>query len=150
MKCLSLKFTSIVFLVAIVFLFTGCVNGNKAKLKHVEVENFSSLEEEGRGNPVFAVVEHDLGILKQGEEAGARFGFKNEGEESLVIIRVQTGCGCTIAEYTREPVKPGDSGFVEVIFNSTGKYGAQFQQVSVYFKDRKNPVRLSLLSQVTD
>ncbi|MDI3520523.1 MAG: hypothetical protein PWQ17_832 [Anaerophaga sp.] len=101
------------------------------------------------GEPVFSVTEHDFGTIQPGQEVGARFGFENKGASSLIIERVVTGCGCTVAKYTEKPVKPGESGFVEVIFDTRGKRGAQFQQVSVYFQGTKKPVRLSLVAQVT-
>ncbi|MGQ1891963.1 DUF1573 domain-containing protein [Thermophagus sp. OGC60D27] len=150
MKHLSLRLVNVLMLVGGVLLLTGCFGPNESKQNRSDVENALSNREEQLGKPVFGTVERNLGTLKRGEEAGARFGFKNVGEAPLVITKVQTGCGCTVAKYTQKPVMPGDSGFVEVIFDSTGKYGAQFQQVSVYFKGLKSPILLSLVAQVTN
>ena len=134
------------FLVVFVVFIVGCKSGNPQKEENTD----AFLESDGAAKPVFAFVEHDLGNLKRGEEAGARFRFKNEGTSPLLIEKVKTGCGCTVAKYTRKPIKPGDAGFVEVIFDSTGKSGMQFQQVSVYFKGLDRPIQLSLVAKVTD
>ena len=141
----------IIFLIVGAFSFTlGCgtphqKSRNDKKITDHGITGNDSIDVE----PVFAVTEHDFGSIQPGDEVGARFGFENKGSTSLIIERVATGCGCTVAKYTEKPVKPGESGFVEVIFDSRGKRGAQFQQVSVYFQGTKKPVRLSLIAQVT-
>lgn len=138
------------------FLFVCCIfafgcSGQQKQNKSIdEIEDYSVTENRGEGGePVFPVTEHDFGTIERGEEVGARFGFENKGHSPLIIERVVTGCGCTVAKYSEKPVKPASSGFVEVVFDSGGKSGAQFQQVSVYFQSIKKPVRLTLIAQVT-
>lgn len=104
--------------------------------------------EKPEGEPVFQKTEHNFGELDGGEEVGARFGFENQGEGPLIIERVSTGCGCTVAEYSEGPIPPEESGFVEIIFDSRGKSGAQFQNARVYFEGLSKPVRLSVVAQV--
>ena len=48
------------------------------------------------------------------------FKFKNVGKAKLVINYVNTSCGCTVAEYTRKPIKPGKKGIVTVTYD--GQY----------------------------
>lgn len=112
------------------------------------IQSLEDDRQQSGGEPYFESIEHDFGEIHYGEEVGARFGFENQGEGPLVIERVSTGCGCTVAEYTRKPVAAGDSGFVEIIFDSRGKSGSQIQNARVYFKDMKKPVRLSVVAQV--
>jgi len=102
----------------------------------------------GEKDPWFKSTQHDFGEIKYGEEVGARFGFENRGDGHLIIDRVSTSCGCTVAEYTEKPVAPGETGFIEVIFDTRGKSGAQIQKARVYFKDMNKPVRLSVVAQV--
>jgi len=72
----------------------------------------------------FAETEHDFGKIEQGSEAKFAFVFKNTGKETLVISNVQTSCGCTIPEWTREPVKKNKSGVINVTYNThvTGNF----------------------------
>ena len=143
----SRKFFPIVALLIMVLASMGCnMTGGQSKDTSSEAE--ITVDEATAGEPVFEYKEHDFGEITYGEEVGARFGFENQGKGPLVIERVSTGCGCTVAEYTKKPVAPGEGGFVEVIFFFCGKSGAQIQNARVYFKGVKKPVRLSVVAQV--
>jgi hypothetical protein len=127
-------------------LTTGCSSsGNDKNTSGTDIEVSS---QQFGGNPDFELTEHDFGDIAPGDEVGARFGFKNTGDGLLLIERVITGCGCTVAQYSEKPLKPGESGFVEIIFDSRGKRGAQFQDVRVFFRGHKKPARLSIIAEV--
>lgn len=66
---------------------------------------------------------HDFGNVKEGDQATFTFKFTNIGKEPLVISNVQASCGCTTPSWTKEPVKPGESGTVTAIYNSKGRPG---------------------------
>ena len=66
---------------------------------------------------------HDFGNVKEGTQAEYVFKFTNIGKEPLVITNVQASCGCTTPKWTKEPVKPGESGQVTAIYNSKGRPG---------------------------
>ncbi len=60
----------------------------------------------------------DIGTVKKGKTAIAAFRFKNTGNYPLILQDVRPGCGCTIADYTKTPVEPGNEGMVEATFHS--------------------------------
>lgn len=66
---------------------------------------------------------HDFGNVKEGTQAEYVFKFTNVGKEPLVITNVQASCGCTTPKWTKEPVKPGETGQVTAIYNSKGRPG---------------------------
>jgi hypothetical protein len=132
--------------VFLLLLMIGCSFSGEDK-KEAESENEISADPFG-GDPDFELLEHHFGTIAPGEEVGARFGFKNSGDELLLIERVITGCGCTVAQYTEKPLKPGESGFVEIIFDSRGKRGSQFQEARVFFRGHKKPALLSIFAEV--
>ncbi len=66
---------------------------------------------------------HDFGNIKEGVQAEYTFKFTNTGKEPLVITNVQASCGCTTPKWTKEPVKPGETGQVTAIYNSKGRPG---------------------------
>lgn len=66
---------------------------------------------------------HDFGNVKEGTQAEYTFKFTNIGKEPLVITNVQASCGCTTPKWTKEPVKPGETGQVTAIYNSKGRPG---------------------------
>ncbi len=64
---------------------------------------------------------HDFGNIKEGEVVTKLFKFKNTGEAPLIISDASSSCGCTVPSYTKAPIAPGESGEIEVKYNSRGK-----------------------------
>ena len=56
------------------------------------------------------------------------FSFTNVGEAPLVINQAVASCGCTVPEYTKAPIKPGDKGEIKVTYNGTGKFPGHFKK----------------------
>ncbi len=56
------------------------------------------------------------------------FEFTNSGEETVVILNAVTTCGCTKADYPKQPLKPGEKGIITISFNPKG-YGGEFIKV---------------------
>ena len=56
------------------------------------------------------------------------FEFTNVGEQPLVINQAVASCGCTVPEYTKEPIKPGEKGEIKVTYNGTGKFPGHFKK----------------------
>ncbi|MGF7232251.1 DUF1573 domain-containing protein [Arachidicoccus sp.] len=65
---------------------------------------------------------HDFGSVKYGENVAISYTFKNIGQKPLYITSVRPTCGCTIADYTKDAVLPGQEGTVKATFDS--KHGA--------------------------
>jgi Protein of unknown function (DUF1573) len=61
----------------------------------------------------FDQTDHNFGEIAKGDKAVHRFTFTNTGTEPLVIENVKPSCSCTVGDYTKEPVAPGQKGFVE-------------------------------------
>lgn len=70
----------------------------------------------------------DLGKIERGEVASDTLRFINAGEQPLVIERIHTDCGCTTADYTREPVAGGESGYIVVSFNAKNYEAGKFHK----------------------
>ncbi len=56
------------------------------------------------------------------------FVFTNVGDAPLVINQAVASCGCTVPKYTKEPVKPGEKGQIEVTYNGEGKFPGHFKK----------------------
>jgi hypothetical protein len=69
--------------------------------------------------------------VKAGTVATHVFSFKNSGTEPLAIQSVSTTCGCVTANWTKTPMKPGETGSVTVTLNTQGKAGALAYTLSV-------------------
>ena len=67
---------------------------------------------------------HDFGrILEENGPVGYKFSFSNKGTDPLQIVNVRTTCGCAIPMWTKSAVLPGDTGYIEVVFNPEGRKG---------------------------
>lgn len=74
---------------------------------------------------------HDFGNIKQGDKVSHDFKFTNTGGSDLVIESAMGSCGCTVPEYPKTPIKPGESGVMKVTFNSAGKRGDVTKSVTI-------------------
>jgi len=68
----------------------------------------------------FASETIDLGKVKQGVPATATFTVTNIGKEPLIIEQANPTCGCTISNYTKEPIAPGKTGTINATYNAAG------------------------------
>jgi hypothetical protein len=75
---------------------------------------------------------HDFGKIMQNDPATVTFSVKNNGTTPLIITAAKSSCGCTVAEYTKEPIRPNESGIVKTTYNSA-RIGAFSKTVTVIF-----------------
>jgi hypothetical protein len=61
---------------------------------------------------------HDFGKMKQHGDASTEFKFTNTGTEPLIIANAKGSCGCTVPEWPREPIAPGESNVIRVKYDS--------------------------------
>ncbi|MCL6258675.1 DUF1573 domain-containing protein [Aquiflexum sp. TKW24L] len=97
----------------------------------------------------FSEMEYDFGTINEGKVVEHSFKFINEGQAPLVISNITASCGCTSPDWTKTPVKPGEEGFVKVVFNSTAKTGTQAPTVTIQANTNPNVTRLRLKGNVT-
>ncbi len=139
------------FLMAgMVVLLAACGNDKDAEKRIADLESrLAELESNGSSAPVttpaqpeqkpegplpsfeFAQVEHDFGVIQQGDVVEHVFSFTNNGEAPLIIQSAVGSCGCTVPTYTREPIAPGESGELTVAFDSKGKVNLQNKTVTI-------------------
>ncbi|MBF6609283.1 MAG: DUF1573 domain-containing protein [Flavobacterium sp.] len=63
----------------------------------------------------------DVGNIPQGTPKSIDFEFRNTGTTSVIITNVKAACGCTATEYTKTPVKPGETASVTAVYNAAAK-----------------------------
>ncbi len=96
----------------------------------------------------FEETEYDFGTIQQGKVIDHTFVFTNTGKSPLLIENASASCGCTVPEWTKTPVAPGEKGEVKVQFNSAGKMGQQAPMVTVRANTEPNIVRVSMKGSV--
>jgi hypothetical protein len=87
----------------------------------------------------FETKEHDFGKINQGDKVSYDFKFKNSGESDLLITDARGSCGCTVPDYPKTAIKPGESSKIKVSFDSKGKNGENKKTVTLVCntKDKK-------------
>ncbi len=73
----------------------------------------------------------DFGQVMDGEKVTHVFNFTNTGKEPLILSNARGSCGCTVPDWPRDPIAPGESGEIKVEFNTKGKKGKRSQRVTI-------------------
>ncbi len=84
--------------------------------------NYSPITEK-RGEFKFNEETHNFGKIPKSKPATTFFTYKNIGEKPIIIFEVKPVCGCTIADYTKTPIKKNQNGFIKVTFNAISVQG---------------------------
>ena len=95
----------------------------------------------------FSETIHDFGTIAQNSDATCIFVFKNMGKRSLKIDRVATSCGCTVPDWSREPVERKGTGVVKINYN-TEILGDFHKVITVYSNAGNSPVTLEIKGKV--
>ncbi len=104
----------------------------------------------GTAKIIFNDYEHHFGKVSQGEKLAYVFRFENQGTGSLIIASVTASCGCTVPKYDRKPVTPGNSGNIEVVFNTEGRSGMQTKTITVKSNAKPQVVLLKITAEVEE
>jgi hypothetical protein len=90
---------------------------------------------------------HDFGKVPQGTPVTTVFTFTNVGNDPLILTEVRPTCGCTIADYTKTPVKKGASGKITITYNAA--VAAPFSKTIVVTSNAKTPQKyLTIIGEV--
>jgi hypothetical protein len=95
------------------------------------------------------VTAFDFGKIQLNKPVTHEFRFTNTGDAPLVISSVQASCGCTVAEYSKDPIAPGAQGFVKATYNAA-KVGVFTKSVTVNANAENNVVQLSIKGEVVE
>ena len=82
---------------------------------------------------------HDFGKFSENSPVvSCVFTFTNIGDAPLVIHQAVASCGCTVPEYTKEPIQPGKKGTIKVTYNGNRQISGTLQKVDYPAYQRKN------------
>ncbi|EOR93259.1 hypothetical protein ADIARSV_3588 [Arcticibacter svalbardensis MN12-7] len=117
----------IIAIAAIAVSVSSC-NSNKSKTTGTDSIASDSVS---NANIVFESSVYNFGKIKEGDKVSYDFKFKNTGTTPLIISNASASCGCTVPDYPHEPIAPGATAAIKVVFDSTGKSGMQNKQVMI-------------------
>jgi hypothetical protein len=98
----------------------------------------------------FLSKDHDFGSIEADSKVNYSFTFKNTGQADLIISRAVGSCGCTIPEYPKDPIKAGESGKIDVSFNSANKHGNQQKSITIYTNTKAGVESLYITASIKE
>lgn len=146
------------FLIYCMFLTTvlwtvSCSNAKKDEVNSDIVHNDATADgDESNDGPKisFETMEHDFGDIMEGEKVEYAFKFTNTGNKDLVITSHTTTCGCTVPEYPKGAIAPGEGGVIKVAFNSKGKEGRNNKTITISTNASDRDVALTIKANVLE
>jgi hypothetical protein len=98
----------------------------------------------------FEKLEHNFNQITSGEKVAYSFRFTNTGAVPLLITGTRSGCGCTVGDYPKDPIKPGEQGKINVVFNSSGRKGFQSESIRVLNNSIESIITLRITAEVSE
>ena len=140
------------FLVATTFI-VSCGNGNAAtKVNKSNLDSAKTRDAVIKKSVASITLdkrEYDFGTVNEGDIVETVFKVTNSGKTDLVITNAKGSCGCTIPVWPKAPIKPGETGDVEVKFNTSGKPNRQMKTVTLTTNTAAGREVLTLRGSVT-
>ncbi|NGF57321.1 DUF1573 domain-containing protein [Parapedobacter sp. SGR-10] len=90
---------------------------------------------------------HDFGEIPKSQAASFEFKFTNVGDAPIILSDVAPSCGCSVADYSKTPVKPGETGSIKVTFNASTATGPFTKSFTVK-SNSKTPVKILTIKGV--
>lgn len=97
----------------------------------------------------FDEMEHDFGTIDQNTTNPKTFTFTNTGEHPLIISDAKGSCGCTVPSYPREPIPPGGTGEIEVVYRPGQQKNQQTKTVTITANTEPAQTVLRIKANVT-
>lgn len=96
---------------------------------------------QGTARITFDNTTHNFGEFSESNpKVSCTFKFKNTGTGPLVIHQAIASCGCTVPQYPKEPIKPGATGEITVIYNGEGKFPGHFRKTITIRTNSENEI----------
>lgn len=130
-----------ILLVSIITLSLSSCKKNESKINADLIENTTLIK--------FEKELIDFGRLTDGERVTCSFKFVNSGKSDLIISSVSGNCGCTVADYPKEPIAPGAEGQITVTYDSSNSSGMRIsKEVSVLANTSPSTTKLRIVAEV--
>lgn len=106
----TLKFTIVALFVSAMSFAQVAQTAKKAITQEVKPTKLSEIK--------WTEETHDFGEIEKGKPVSYEFTFTNTTNQTILLTNVKASCGCTATNYTKTPVKPGETGTVTATYNA--------------------------------
>ena len=90
----------------------------------------------------------EFGKIKKGDHKEHTYEITNTGKNPLIISQVKPGCGCTVPDYTKDPIMPGKKGKITLKFDSSNFDGLVSKQAEIYANVEKAPMVITFTADI--
>jgi hypothetical protein len=97
----------------------------------------------------WSVTSFDFGKITKGQPVTEEFSFINDGNLPLVITSVKASCGCTVTDFSKDPIGPGEKGFVKATYNAAN-VGPFHKTITVNANTEDEVVQLIINGEVVE
>jgi hypothetical protein len=94
---------------------------------------------DGASALVFKSEEINLGKIPQGKPVTVSFEFTNTGKDAMIISNVATSCGCTVADYSKEPIPANKQATITATYNAANT-GDFTKAITVTFANNETKI----------
>lgn len=92
---------------------------------------------------------YDFGVLHAGTKVNHIFRFQNDGKTPLVVSAVKTSCSCTASLTSKQEIKPGEIGKIEVTYSLSGGGNRTTQEIFVHSNSVRHPITTLTITGLT-
>lgn len=107
-----------------------------------------SAKKHAQTNLALSEPDFDFGKIKKGDVVSHVFEVTNTGKNPLIISNVQPTCGCTVPDFTKDPILPGKTGKITLTFDSANFDGVVHKTAEVYANVAKVPIELRFTADI--
>lgn len=129
-----MKKTTIIFIAMFSLLVVSCKENAASKIKSENLE--TAKERDAKISLGSAIIEFDksvfdFGTITEGDIINGIFKITNAGKVDLLILSAKASCGCTVPQWPKEPIKPGETAELKFSFNSRGRVGNNNKSITL-------------------
>ena len=148
----TLKLSALALVGAFFFISQGA-SAQQATAKKAVAAPAAAAQEAPKNNTPSAVTwkedTHNFGDIEKGKPVSHDFSFKNTTKQTILITNVKASCGCTATNYTKTPIKPGETATVTATYNAANP-GSFSKNVTVTTNDSDVNKILTIKGKVLD
>lgn len=86
----------------------------------------------------FEKTTHDFGKIPFNGDGTYEFRFQNTGNEPLILSQPKSSCGCTVPEWPKKPIHPGESDVIRITYKYTDRPGNFNKYVTIFSNTKDN------------
>lgn len=141
----------LLLLIAAIGMAMG-IDAQSKKSVRSEISPTGNSKAENYAEIKFDTLRCNLGVFPE-SDAVRKYSFKftNTGTAPLIINQAFASCGCTVPDFTKEPIKPGEKGSIDITYNGKGLLPGRFSKtVTVRSNAKSKIVRLVIEGEMTE